>query len=310
MFTLAHLSDPHLGSLPVPTPAQLLGKRVFGYMSWRLRRQAIHDGPVLPALIADLRNAGADHVAVTGDITNISLPAEFERAEAWLRDLGDPSAVTVVPGNHDAYVDVPWNLSVGRWAPFMSGGVEGDGDGAAETPVASAGDFPFVRRRGPVALVGVSTAEPRSVVSAAGRVGPGQLAALERRLTELGRQNAFRVVLIHHPPLPGRAPRRKQLTDGAAFRAAIARAGAELVLHGHTHRSGLAKLPTPRGHAPVIGVPSASARPYPGKMHARYHLYRIAAAAGGWCVQVEVRGVEPTLDRFSTEARFSLSIDG
>jgi len=117
-------------------------------------------------------------------------------------------------------------------------------------------------------------------------------------------------VLIHHPPLGGELQPRKRLLDADALAAVIAAEGAELVLHGHTHRSGLGRLATPRGHAPVIGVPSASARPHKGKGHARYHLYRVAREAAGWRLEVEVRGVTPGLDGFRTEGRFNLAVPG
>lgn len=304
MFTLAHLSDPHIGRMPIPSPGQLLGKRVFGYLSWTVRRRPIHDGPVLPALVADLRRAKPDHVAVTGDITNISLPLEFARAGAWLRDLGDPADVSVIPGNHDAYVAVPWDQSLGLWAEFMSG----DRGNGAERPPASTDDFPFVRERDQVAIVGVSTALPMPIRSAAGRVGERQLAGLAKQLAELGRRRLFRVVLIHHPPIANGISSRKRLLDSDSLAAVVAEHGAELVLHGHTHRSGLARLKTPRGHAPVIGVPSASARPHKGKGHARYHLYRVSRDGDTWRVEVEVRGVTPELDAFATEGRFSLTV--
>jgi 3',5'-cyclic AMP phosphodiesterase CpdA len=304
MFTLAHLSDPHLGQMPIPSPGQLLGKRVFGYLSWTVRRRPIHDGPVLPALVADLRRAGPDHVAVTGDITNISLPVEFRKASSWLHELGDPENVTVVPGNHDAYVAVPWDQSIGHWAEFM----RSDGVNGAGRPPASPDDFPFVRERGEVALVGVSTAAPMPIRSAAGRIGAGQLEALRQRLGELGRRGLFRVVLIHHPPIGDGISARKRLLDSDAFAAVVAEHGAELVLHGHTHRSGLARMRTPKGHAPVIGVPSASARAHKGKGHARYHLYRVSRDGSEWRIEVEVRGVTPGLDAFATEGRFALAV--
>lgn len=306
MFTLAHLSDPHLGQMPIPSPGQLLGKRIFGYLSWTVRRRPIHDGPVLPALVADLRQTRPDHVAVTGDITNISLPVEFARAGSWLRGLGDPENVTVVPGNHDAYVAVPWDQSIGLWREFMSS----DGVNGVGSPPASPDDFPFVRERGEVALVGVSTAVPMPIRSAAGRIGAGQIGALGQRLGELGRRGLFRVVLIHHPPIADGISARKRLLDAEALAAVVAEHGAELVLHGHTHRSGLARMKTPKGHAPVIGVPSASARAHKGKGHARYHLYRVSRDGSTWRVEVEVRGVTPGLDAFATEGRFSLAVAG
>lgn len=304
MFTLAHLSDPHLGAMPIPGLGQLAGKRAFGFLSWNLRRKAIHDGPVLPALVADLRQAAPDHVAVTGDVTNISLPKEFARAGGWLEGLGTPQDVTVVPGNHDAYVAVPWDQSLGHWSAFMAGRRS---DGQDRAP-ADLEDFPFVRERDQVALIGVSTARPMPIRSAAGRIGETQLAALAGELAALGRRGLFRVVLIHHPPLGGEIHPRKRLLDAEALAAVVAEHGAELILHGHTHRSGLGRLPTPAGHAPVIGVPSASARPHKGKGHARYHLYRVARDGAGWKVEVEVRGVLPGLDGFHSEGRFSLAV--
>ncbi|MGE0163985.1 MAG: metallophosphoesterase [Dongiaceae bacterium] len=307
MFTLAHLSDPHVSPLPLPRMTELAGKRITGFLSWRFRRNAIHGGPVLERLTADLRESAPDHIVVTGDIINISLPGEYRLAEAWLRSLGPPERVTIVPGNHDAYVATAWPESIGLWADYMAG--SSPGEPTRETPVRSDEDFPFVRIRGALALVGVSTACPMPPFSAAGRIGARQLEALKRRLTELGRASLFRVVLIHHPPFDGHSQRRKGLHDGAAFRAVIAEAGAELILHGHTHRSGLGKLATPDGSAPVIGVPSASAQfEHDGRGHGQYHLYRVQRDGKGWRIDVDVRGVLPTLDRFAREGRFSLAV--
>ncbi|MGH6929734.1 MAG: metallophosphoesterase family protein [Dongiaceae bacterium] len=307
MFTLAHLSDPHLSPLPRPRLGELVGKRVTGFLSWSLRRKAIHGGPVLERLTADLRETAPDHIVVTGDIINISLPGEYTQAEAWLRRLGPPERVTIIPGNHDAYVVTKWPESIGLWAAYMAGSAPGRSDG--ETAVCSNEDFPFLRIRGPLAIVGVSTACPMPPLSAAGRIGEQQLDKLKQQLEQLGREGLFRVVLIHHPPFDSRDQRRKGLLDSGAFRAVVAEVGAELILHGHTHRSGLAKLPTPDGFAPVIGVPSASAKyGHDGRGHSQYHLYRVQQDGNGWRIDVEVRGVVPTLDRFERESRFSLAI--
>src|ERR1051326_6221775 len=103
MFVLAHLSDPHLAPLPTPRLMELAGKRVLGYVNWRRRRQLIHRREVLDGLVQDLKARAPDHVAVTGDLVNISLPADFAPAGVWLATLGRPHDVTVGPGNHDAY---------------------------------------------------------------------------------------------------------------------------------------------------------------------------------------------------------------
>jgi 3',5'-cyclic AMP phosphodiesterase CpdA len=308
VFTLAHFSDPHLSaSMPRPRLGELHAKRALGYVSWRLRRRSVHGGPVLDALVADLHRLAPDHVVITGDITNISLPEEFTRAGRWLRSLGAPHQVSVIPGNHDAYVGVSWEKSLAKWADFMTGstsnGEAAEADHSSERPVTHLDDFPFVRVRDPIAVVGVSTATPTPVGSAAGKIGERQLDLLARRLDSLGRQDLFRVVLIHHPPLTN-GRQRRELLDAEGFHDAIARHGAELILHGHTHRSLMGHLPSPTGRVPVIGVPSASARAHGRKDHARYHLYHIERTEGGWEVEIEVRGVAPSLDRFVVENRF------
>ena len=73
-FTLAHLSDPHLGPLPKIAPLELLSKRGLGFLNWLRKRHRIHRPEVLAALIADLATRATDHVAVTGDLVNLSLP--------------------------------------------------------------------------------------------------------------------------------------------------------------------------------------------------------------------------------------------
>src|SRR5215469_5154405 len=103
-FVLAHLSDPHLGPLPQPGVRELASKRLVGYINWRRSRRRVHRRDVLDAITRDLHGTQPDHVAVTGDLVNIALPAEFAHARRWLETLGPPAHVSVVPGNHDAYV--------------------------------------------------------------------------------------------------------------------------------------------------------------------------------------------------------------
>jgi 3',5'-cyclic AMP phosphodiesterase CpdA len=299
MFTLAHLSDLHL-----PPPAAIglraaASKRLFGYLSYHLKRKKVHEAAVLEVLASDLRQSAPDHIAITGDLTTIALPEEFDRVRQWLHALGPAEAISVVPGNHDAYVAVPWTDSLARWAEFMS-------DPAA--PMASPADFPFVRVRGPIAIIGVSSACPSPLFRATGRIGDAQLAHLAQCLEQLGRRSLFRVVLVHHPPTAGAVTRRKRLIDQEAFREVIRKSGAELILHGHHHRFSVSELATPAGSAPAVGVPSASACRRVGHEHASYHLYRLSPAGDGWRVAVEIRGLTESGDRFVTERRFQLTI--
>src|SRR5579862_3456992 len=102
MFTLAHLSDLHLASQP--RLSQLIGKRGLGYINWQRKRKFIHRPEVLDAITQDLKTQAVDHIAVTGDLVNLSLPDEYARAGGWLESIGRPANVTAIPGNHDVYV--------------------------------------------------------------------------------------------------------------------------------------------------------------------------------------------------------------
>ena len=284
MFTFAHLSDPHLAIQSPPRVRSLMSKRLIGYVSWRTKRRAIHETQVLAALTEAIKQAETDHIAITGDLTNIALPAEFLEARRWLEGFGPPERIMLVPGNHDAYVPVPWPEALGLWAEYMRGD---------DRPMDSTADFPTVRVRGPVAFIGVCSAHPSAPHLAVGSVGEAQLAELERRLVALGGENFFRVVLIHHPPVAGTVRRRASLIDGNRFAAVIGRAGAELILHGHTHRMSHRALPTPRGDVPVIGVASASARAQQAhRERAQFHLYTVARGARGWRLDLEIRALD------------------
>ncbi len=305
-FTLAHLSDPHLGPLPAPGFGELAGKRVTGFLSWRLKRAKIHRPEVLALLLESLKRQAPSHIVITGDLVNISLAEEFAQARDWLKTLGGPETVTVIPGNHDTYVPMDWEKSVGLWADYMTGWHSDEEK--TNRPARDFSDFPFARVLGDIALVGTSTALPTLPFAATGRLGQAQLSRLEDCLNRLGNAGKCRVVLIHHPPFGGGAYRRKSLTDSAAFQGVIARAGCELVLHGHTHVSGLAKLPTPFGFAPVIGISSASALPSGHKDPARFHLYRFEKAGPGWRLAVDVHELTADAKGFAPQGSMALAL--
>jgi 3',5'-cyclic AMP phosphodiesterase CpdA len=266
VFVLAHLSDPHLAPLPAPRWSELAGKRATGFLNWQRKRRLVHRSEVLARVVADLKAQAPDHIAVTGDLVNIALADEYPPAAAWLAGLGPPRDVTVVPGNHDAYVRAAVRHPAAHWGDYMRGDDGADG-------------FPFLRRRGPLALIGLSSAVPTAPFTATGRLGSAQIAALAALLDRSRREGLFRVVLIHHPPLSKPARRFKRLVDGAALRAVLAQHGAELVLHGHDHEHALVHLDGPQRPIPVMGVPSASAAPPGDHDAAGYNLYRIDADA-------------------------------
>jgi 3',5'-cyclic AMP phosphodiesterase CpdA len=285
-FVLAHLSDAHLGPLPHAPLRELLNKRLTGYMNWHRGRGAMHNMDVLRALVADMIAQQPDHIAMTGDVLNIGLRAEFPRARQWLHSLGRPADVSFVPGNHDAYVRASMADIATYFAPWCC-----DDDSDMH--------FPYLRHRGDVALIGVSSAVPTAPLLASGRVGADQCAQLAVRLDEARAQNVCRVVMIHHSPMRGGAHFGRGLSDARLFEAVIAAHGAELIIHGHNHRSSLAHIAGPQGRVPVVGVASASAVPGTERHRAGYHLIRIERAHGaghdknhaGWQINIQRRGL-------------------
>lgn len=281
-FLLAHLSDPHLGPLPPARARELLGKRAIGYINWQRKRHAVHRRDVLAALVADLHAQHPDHIAITGDLVNIALPAEFAQAAAWLKTIGPPRDVSLVPGNHDAYALSTRRQFAQAWSDYLQG----------DEPIAAVGGFPYLRRRGPLALIGVSSAVPTLPLMATGRVGPEQTERTAALLDRARDEGLIRVILIHHPPYVGGARRSRELIDAAAFEAMLKRHGADLVLHGHNHTFSLAWRAGPQRDFPIVGVPSASIGPRGHGDLGTWHLFRIDGDAGSHRIVLEQRGFE------------------
>jgi 3',5'-cyclic AMP phosphodiesterase CpdA len=289
--SFAHVSDLHLPFEPQLTWGQRFSKRQLSAWSWR-RRRAVQRPEVLAALRADLVAMCPRQLLVTGDITNFSLPDEFARAEQWLGELAQHMHVNVVPGNHDTLVRMPEAAGLGRWRRFMEGGTQ----------------WPWVARRDDVAFVGLCSAVPTAPLLASGRIGSAQLARLEECLAEEGRAGRLRVVMLHHPLADGAVRARKALSDRAALRQVLRRAGAELVLHGHARWARLEAVAGPRGPIPVLCVPSSSALPNRRDEAARWHLVTLPGPGMPRWARVEVRQWSPARAGFVTAAAYDLRL--
>jgi 3',5'-cyclic AMP phosphodiesterase CpdA len=290
-FTFAHVSDLHLPYEPALTPLQRLSKRQLSAWSWK-RRRALHRTDILDALADDLRAHAVDHVLVTGDITNFSLPGEFRQAARWLAALGPSERLSLVPGNHDALVHVPHEQGLGLWADWTRAE-----DG-----------WPFVHRRGEVALIGLNSALPTAPLLARGRLGARQLERLEEVLVAEGLAHRIRIVMLHHPPARGAIQWRKALADAPALRAVLQRAGAELLLHGHARDARLDSVPGPREPIPCLCVPSSSAVPNPKDEGALWHRLRLSRGPSGPSVEVEVRRWSTEVEAFVADGGYTLAL--
>jgi len=297
-FTIAHITDPHLSPAPLPGLADFRLKRFMGYVNWKRARERLNDMGVLARLVEDLQAQRPDHVAVTGDLVNIDMPSEFRRAALWMRTFGNPQDVSFVPGNHDAYVRASMPMLKATFEPWTTGdsGVSG---------------FPYLRVRGEVAIIGLSSGVPTAPLMATGRVGRKQLQAFAALLDETGAQGLARIVLIHHPPLSRGEPPFRGLTDAAAFERVVGEHGAEAILHGHTHKQLVRSLPsratrTLGGKVPVLGAPSAAAATHDPRYRAAYHLVRLERGGAVWRVGARVRGL--ALDSGTIGEREALAV--
>jgi 3',5'-cyclic AMP phosphodiesterase CpdA len=287
MFLLAQLSDVHLAPLPRPGVAELSGKRLSGYLSWRYNRRTMHSRKIINLMTRDIIDIKPDHVALTGDLVNIATRAEFSQSHSWLSDFGPDDWISIVPGNHDAYVPVAHAKGIGLWQSYMTSNVENK-----HHTRCFAGEFPYVRRFDDIVLIGLSSAIPTLPFVAGGRIGADQLEALAKILEAFDQQNLCRIIMIHHPPLPGQNAQRKALWDATAFKNILQRHGAELVLHGHNHTHMFTTTPGPDTEIPVYGVPSASMRHGKAKPAAHYYLFNIEKTREKWSIRGTMRGLK------------------
>jgi 3',5'-cyclic AMP phosphodiesterase CpdA len=286
-FILAHLTDPHIGPLPKPRRRDLMGKRVTGYLNWTSGRHRIHDMEALRQVVADVKAHHPHHIAVTGDISNIGLPAEFQLAGSWLETLGPCDNVSFVPGNHDAYVRSSMRHLARAFEPWTTGeAAKADGAQPFE-------GYPYLKVRGDVALIGLSSGVPTPFFIASGILGQTQMEACETLLAEARKRNLVRIVMIHHPPQSAATGAARGLRDARAFEAMIQRTGAELIIHGHSHRRSVTHMKGPEGPVPVVSAPSASAIRGAPRHRAGYLLYEVTGNGRNFKIEARARGMLP-----------------
>jgi 3',5'-cyclic AMP phosphodiesterase CpdA len=298
LIRIAHVSDLHVLS---GTGAQwrdiIFNKRLTGYANLILRRGRVHRREYLLAVLS-AAVARADHLVVTGDITNLSLEHEYEEARALLEEAAQRTEVTVVPGNHDIYL--PSTHRRRRFPHHFDQFLQSDlPQLARDLP---AGRFPCVKLRGRLAIIALSSGVPRPPFIAAGYVGHAQLEAFEAVLAHPEVQRRTPIVLIHHPPVDTR-PRITQLRDGlvdaAALRSSLARLPRGLVLFGHLHVRVRCELPTLSGKLDVIGASGAALDHPHTSVRAGFNLYEFdddsLASVEAHVVDPQTGGLRPTV---------------
>ena len=271
---IGHFSDVHLLSLKGSSWIDFLSKRWIGGLNLLSSRARHHRPEIFDAMVEDFNNGSAlDHLVATGDITNIALESEF----AFAREKFDKieigaSDVTVIPGNHDAYVEAGREHFEASFADYFASDSGWQPNGES---------WPLVRVRGDLAVIGLSTSLQTPWFTCYGVLGDEQLTRLESFLNDERLTNKFRLVAIHHPPA-GRLAEKKYrgLRDHREFAAIIESAGAELILHGHEHEDIDNELPGPSGPVAVRCIQSGTYGADKHELTARYRIYEIAPRDG------------------------------
>ena len=273
MIRIAHVSDLHVLSRTGTRWRQIVfNKRMTGYANTLLHRGRVHRREFLLTVLSAAA-ASAELMVVTGDITNLALEHEYQQAAALLAEAARRTEVMVVPGNHDLYL--PSLAREGRFAHHFQAHLGSDlPQLACEVP---AGRFPTVRLRGPLAIIGLSSAVPRPPFVSAGRVGKLQLHALRAVLAHPELRTRRPVILVHHPPIDHRPcieRLRDGLVDAGALRNELAPLPDCVALFGHIHLRVSRELQTPAGRLRAISA-SGAALDHPDPMvRAGFNLYR------------------------------------
>jgi 3',5'-cyclic AMP phosphodiesterase CpdA len=283
---IAHVSDLHvLSPAGVHWRSVVFNKRLTGYANILLHRARVFRRDYLDAVLAAARH-DADHVVVTGDLTNLSLETEYREARGMIEAIARAVEVTVVPGNHDIYL--PRVQREGQFARHFAPHYVSDlPELAVDVP---AGRFPCVKLRGPVAIIGLSSAVPRPPFVSAGRLGRRQLDAFAHVLAHPEVARRTPVVLVHHPPTNSRfrvEQLRRGLTDARALGDVLDQLARGLVLFGHLHVRKHRKWPTVAGELDFVCASGAALDHPSDAIRAGYNVYEIDGA--GQVVAIEAR---------------------
>ncbi len=298
---VAHFSDLHVLDLEGVSTTRFLNKRFTGWVNLRLKRQHKHRPAYVRAIAREITRAKVDHVVITGDLTNLALEQEFEATRKLLQDELHltPEQVTVVPGNHDLYTRGA--LRSKRFTTYFEHFMESDlPDLAAEIDL---GRFPVVKLRGPLAIIGLSSAVPRPPLVASGQLGKKQIEALARILAHPEVRRRTPVVALHHPihnPPSWLKMVVEGLWDAQGLTDALASVERGLLLHGHLHFRVQRDLPTRAGSMLAIGATSASLEHLEQHKMAGFNLYEFDSA--GALGKVEAHIYSTDSDAFRIES--------
>lgn len=225
MTRIAHLTDLHLLE---PNPHRRRGRERFRLSVLTMGRTIDADDHRRRFAFAlrEARAARADHLVISGDLTEDGLDLQFEvLAEVLAESDWHPDDVTIVPGNHDGYQrpDAWGRALAGPLAGFRRTSTPG---AVTELPGAT--------------IVATSTLIDQHWLRAAGRLGDEQRARMTDVLGREQRRGRAVVLPMHHPPVAWglRLNFLEGLLDVDRVASTLRAHDNAYVLSGHTHRGG------------------------------------------------------------------------
>jgi 3',5'-cyclic AMP phosphodiesterase CpdA len=236
MIRLLHFSDVHV-QLPDwrTRSVRALGplRKLATVELWKGRGRLFEGAAAtVRRIVRDAETLGADHVVLTGDLTQLGHPEEFALAREALGPLAaDAARFTTLPGNHDRYpIEGGPNRLFEHHFPEQAG---------SDLPVEASGGLRVRLLGDEAALIVVDSAGAKSwPVWSSGHVTARSLRALEGALRAPQLAGRCKLVLVHHTPTRRGALRDWPLHDlrgASALLRVAAEGGAEAILCGHVH---------------------------------------------------------------------------
>ncbi len=243
---LGHISDLHILKIDDPRPWEFFNKRVVGGANLLFKRSKSHSSGVVKAALRHLdEDCDVDHIAITGDLSNLALASEFEEAASILAEIRDAGErVSVIPGNHDYYTQETARKR--RFERYFARYMHSDlPDYQTES------GYPFCQLKGDdVAIIGMNSAVPTPWFFATGEVEEDQLEAVAAVLDDPKVRDRFKVVMIHHHLMPfehSRVEYTRRLVNADKVLDTMRWHDVDLVIHGHNHHFATLEVPHLRG---------------------------------------------------------------
>jgi Icc protein len=227
MRRIAHISDVHMLD---PHTKRSSARYRFATKAVSLGRPIDPRGRAqkLTRALAAAKASGADHVVISGDLTELGDAKEFDHLADVLYAAGIPDdSVTLVPGNHDAYT------TPAAWRRALAGPLRPWAD-------ASAGEPGKVVERAGFAILPIDTSCFQSIARSGGEFTRDAARAVEARLLDPAFRDKALVLVLHHPPYAKQKNLAWEWIDalrgGTHVLDLLREHPRAQLLHGHLHR--------------------------------------------------------------------------